>query len=489
MKRANAVLLGMVLAILAAIPLFLHLGTPPIQIWDESRLATNAVEMAQNGDWITTHFNGKPDLWNTKPPLMIWLQVACIKTLGVNEWAIRFPAALAALLTVLCLFLFSKKVLNNGLPGFFAGLVLVSSLGYVTIHRTRTGDYDALLTFFITWYTLAYFAWTEKPNNKTLLLFFVGLTLAVLTKSVAGLLMLPALFIYTIATGQLGNILKQKTTWLGVLAFGLVVGGYYLLREHHNPGYIATVLRGEFKHGYLVPDDGHTIGFWFYFIDLLYAKGNLYWTIWACFAILFIPKGLGTPEKRLNTFLIIATVSFLVTISFGAHKHAWYDAPVYPIMALLVGCFLFWVANLLQNSGRFSIKRTTYLTIVALVLILGIPYGITVGKYLCFYAPDNRDGTYNASLYIKEMIRSNVDLSNVYYVSSEDDPQNRFYLHVPNQKNQHIKGKTLEQVAVGDQIIAFGSEATNTLANKFTLDTLATNSNLLVGHVVALRPK
>jgi 4-amino-4-deoxy-L-arabinose transferase-like glycosyltransferase len=84
-------------------PIFLHLGSLPIRIWDESRLAINAYEMNKDGDFLVTHFSGMPDMWNTKPPLMIWLQVFFIKLFGVGELALRLPSAIAAFLT--CVFI------------------------------------------------------------------------------------------------------------------------------------------------------------------------------------------------------------------------------------------------------------------------------------------------------------------------------------------------------------------------------------------------
>jgi len=55
-------------------PIFLHLDILPLRMWDEARYAINAYEMNQNGNFIVTHYQGQPDMWNTKPPLMIWFQ-------------------------------------------------------------------------------------------------------------------------------------------------------------------------------------------------------------------------------------------------------------------------------------------------------------------------------------------------------------------------------------------------------------------------------
>ena len=73
--------------------LFYRLGALPTEVWDESRLAENALEMAKTGLSLISTYNGIPDHWNTKPPLLIWLTSISIRVLGPNEWGVRLPSA------------------------------------------------------------------------------------------------------------------------------------------------------------------------------------------------------------------------------------------------------------------------------------------------------------------------------------------------------------------------------------------------------------
>ncbi len=241
MKFIPPYLKFIVLAGLMLIPLFGHLDTLPIRIWDEARQAINAYEMLNNKNFIVTHFEGKPDMWNTKPPLLIWIQVIFMKLLGVNEIAVRLPSAIAALFTCVALVVFSIKYLKNSWFGIFAAFVLITSHGYVNVHGSRTGDYDALLTLFTTLSGLLFFSYCQKKNLKHLYLFFLFTALAVLTKSISGLLFLPAIFIYSILQKQLVPLLKNKHFYLGLVGFLVLIFGYYFLRESQNPGYLAAV--------------------------------------------------------------------------------------------------------------------------------------------------------------------------------------------------------------------------------------------------------
>jgi 4-amino-4-deoxy-L-arabinose transferase-like glycosyltransferase len=98
--------------LIISFPLFVNLGDHPIRLWDESRNAINALDMFSNGNYLVTHYEGNPEMWNTKPPLLIWLQVLFFTLIGPSELALRLPSAFAALGVCITLYLFSIKYLN-----------------------------------------------------------------------------------------------------------------------------------------------------------------------------------------------------------------------------------------------------------------------------------------------------------------------------------------------------------------------------------------
>ncbi|QNP53470.1 glycosyltransferase family 39 protein [Hymenobacter qilianensis] len=98
--------------------LFYQLGVNPIPMWDEGRLAVNAAEMDLNNNWLVTYFGGAPDMWNTKPPLMIWLEVLSLRLFGYSNTALRLPSAFAALATVIVLYVFARFYLRQMLGAF-----------------------------------------------------------------------------------------------------------------------------------------------------------------------------------------------------------------------------------------------------------------------------------------------------------------------------------------------------------------------------------
>ncbi len=301
------------LAALVYMPLFGHLDALPIRLWDESRLAISAYEMYKNGNFLVVHFDGAPEMWSTKPPFLIWLQVLFMKLIGVNVLAIRLPSAIAALFTCLVLVIFSRRVLHSFWFGFIAVLVLITSVGYVRMHGTRTGDYDALLTLFTTLSGLLFFAFCETKKQQHLYLFFLFTTLAVLTKGVSGLLFAPAIIIYSIIQKQFLPLLKNKHFYIGLFGFLAVILGYYLLREQYNPGYLNAVWVNELGGRYLDTKEGHHYSFWFYFENFV----HLNYSHWYVFVPLGIFVGLVSKHKKNNpSHIVFEPYGFYVSFNY-----------------------------------------------------------------------------------------------------------------------------------------------------------------------------
>ncbi len=374
--QSKSILTFLLFIVVCAVPLFLNLDTMPMKLWDESRLANNAIEMLQNGNWLIPHFEGQPDMWNTKPPLLIWVQVVFMKIFGCNELALRLPSALAGLGTILLVFFFCKKTLQNQVLGYMAALVLVTTTGYVTDHVTRTGDYDAFLIFWTTLSSLLFIAWanSEEEKEKTKLLYFIAISfaLAVLTKGIAGLMILPGMFIYLLVAKKIIPLLKNKHTYFALISFLFLAAGYYFLREQYNEGYLQAVWENELGGRYLTSLEGNEKEFYFYFRKMWEGRFSpwLYFIPFALLISFYEKEGV----QRFVKILLYISVFYLLVISFSKTSLIWYDAPVYPLLAIVVAVG---IEKLLESIKYFmftSIKNTSLLTVLFLVAVFGQPY-------------------------------------------------------------------------------------------------------------------
>ena len=324
----------------AYFPLFLHLDTLSLRIFDESRVGMNAMEMAERGNWLVPHYGGKPDMWNLKPPLMVWLEALSMKALGYNTLAVRLPSAFAGLATILFLLWFGIKILKDRMVGFASALVLLTTPGFVAIHVTRTGEYDALLCLFLLAYALTFFRWLHAPpEQQKKLLWYFGLffTLSLLTKGIAGLFFLPGLALYAFTQRKLWWMLRQPNLYLVGLGSIAIILAYYFGRELINPGYLQAVWDNELGGRFGGVIEGHRHPF------MYYIKRTISWQFapWIYFIPLSFLLGWWSRKREvisnLSWFLLLNSGLFLLIISFSQTKLGWYNVPAFPLMALLVG--------------------------------------------------------------------------------------------------------------------------------------------------------
>jgi hypothetical protein len=337
-------ILFIILLLFCGFYFFFDLGNLSAEMWDESRNAINALEMRYDHSFFVTHFDGQPDMWNTKPPLFIWATALCMKLFGTTVFALRFPSALSAFFIAIYCFWFSRKYLNNVLPGFFAGLVLATSVGFVDYHVARNGDFDCMLSMWIFFYCTQFFLYLESQKKKHLILASLFLACAILTKGIAGCLFLPGLFLFSVINKKHRTIFKKKELYI-ITLLGFASGiSYYFIREFYNHGYIAAVIENEITGRYANAIENHSGDNWFYF-RILNDNHFAPWLYWLLPSFLITVYANEEQYKQPGKFLIVTIICNLIILTLSETKLKWYDAPLFPFMALLIGLGLSQIYN------------------------------------------------------------------------------------------------------------------------------------------------
>lgn len=368
LKKIQAALIFALLMALCGFPLFYNLDALCVQMWDESRNGINALEMLYDKHFLVTHYEGQPDMWNTKPPFFIWMATLCMKFFGTTVFSLRLPSALSALVIVIYSFWFSKKHLQDWRPGFFAGLILVTSVGFIDYHVARNGDFDAMLSMWIFLYSLQFFIYLESQKRTHLILASLFLTLAILTKGIAGCLFLPGLFLITLLNKNYRTTLKKPELYIYALSGLLLGASYYFIREIYNPGYLKAVIDNEILGRYLDVTEDHRADAWFY-LRFLHDSHFSTWLYWIPISVL-IALLLQGVAKKLGIFLCVQIICYLLIISFSQTKLKWYDAPLFPFMALLIGIGLTRIYTAIRNI--ITDKRMWFQTAFFLLFCTGI---------------------------------------------------------------------------------------------------------------------
>jgi len=346
----HKIIVCLLIFVIACYPIFFfRLHLPSIRMWDESRRAINAFEMTINGNWLVTHYDGKPEMVGTKPPLLIWCIALSMKVFGYNEFALRLPSAVCAMSTTIIIFLFGTKYFNDIKIGLTSGLVLVTSLGYIGEHVARTGDFDAMLVLWITIYSLSFFTYLHCNDSKKNFYLFIATTtliLAVLTKSVAGILAVPGLILYVAYQRKLGKVLSSPKIYIAAIIFFISVSSFYILREYYNPGYLKAVMANEILGRYANTLENHQAPISFYLSQMKHKFVPWIYILPISFIIVSTTKS----GRQIKNFVILGLFylsSYLLIVSFAQTKLPWYDAPVYPIASMMVGIGLSKILNLI----------------------------------------------------------------------------------------------------------------------------------------------
>lgn len=464
-----------------AVPLvFFHLGHLPLRVWDEARLAINGYEMLQNHRFIVTTYEGAPDLWNTKPPLLIWLQVLSMKCFGVNEVAFRLPSALAVLLTCGLFYVFLRAYLKRFQIGFIQNMVLLTATGLFTWHAGKNGDYDALLMLLCSAYCLAFFLFLEKdrvaverganhPSAAWIYVFYIYFSLAVLTKSSAALLFLPGLFLYAWLTGSLKPLVTNRHVYIGLSIPLVLVGGFYLGREFLEPGYCRAVWNNEFGGRLLTVIEEHQASAWFYIHNLCDTRFG-YWIFMALGGAVFGLCGSDKRIYRLTLFSVVLSGSYLLLISLAQTKCFWYDIPLYPFLSVLAAVFVFKLFEALSKTvGAWA----AYVFLIC--LLAPAVMRIYQTGYLPRETSDWEVDTHIKTRYLREMYRHPENLSpGRRYVVVDDGyhAHHLFYIYLLRDRGYPVALERCEGLLPGDIVLCDNAETAGFLQQAFETDLL-----------------
>ncbi|MGC2695880.1 MAG: glycosyltransferase family 39 protein [Candidatus Angelobacter sp.] len=373
------------LVIIAAIVFVACIVSPPALMDDvdavHGQIARN---MAQSGDWVIPHLDGVP--YVEKAPLPYWLIAICYLILGVHDWVARIPTALSAVLLCWITARYGRWAFGRR-AGFYSGLVLATCVGLFLFTRILIPDVTLTLTICV-----CFFAFQRALDED-------GVELhprrwaALLAVSLGVGVLLKGLLILVIASGgmllylALTHRLFSRQTWRslrplsGALIFLLIAAPWHVLATLRMPPYFNFSLHsgpGEY-HGF----------FWFYFfnehllrfLNLRYPRDyntvpraafwllNLLWLFpWSVYLPAAAKLRYRPVERAGRTRLLaLCWAGFLLLFFSFSTTQEYYSMPLYPALALLIGCAM-------DQEGKWIAAGTRTLSAIAVMaaLLIGI---------------------------------------------------------------------------------------------------------------------
>jgi 4-amino-4-deoxy-L-arabinose transferase-like glycosyltransferase len=358
---------------LVVVAVFIFFGcivSPPALMDDvdavHGQIARN---MVSSGDWVIAHLDGVP--YMEKAPLPYWLIAICYLLMGVHDWVARIPTALAAVLLCFVTARYGAWAFGRR-AGFYAGLALATSVGLFLFTRILIPDVMLTLTV-----TVCFVAFQRALNedgeelhpHRWPAVIAVALGVGVLLKGLLALVVpIGAGLGYLAITRQLFS----RDTWRKlrpistILIFLLIAAPWHILATLRMAPYFNFSMHsgpGEY-HGF----------FWFYFINehllrflnLRYPRDyntvprlafwllNLLWLFpWSA----YLPAAVQLsykPEDRAGRTRLLALcwAGFLLLFFTFSTTQEYYSMPMYPALALLLGCAMDREGKLITAGSR-----------------------------------------------------------------------------------------------------------------------------------------
>ena len=394
------------LFLIGSIAFLWHLGSTGLVDETEPLFAEAARQMTVTGDWITPYFNGETRF--DKPPLIYWLMAIGYHLIGVNEWAVRLPSALAAIAIMILGFwtlhhygfATPNAAHNSETQRSHRQLWLSALLGSAliafnpeTLIWGRTGVSDMLLSACLGMALLCFFLgyaqdttsppqpnWF-RPQNQWYWAFYIFLALAVLAKGPVGVV-LPGLIIlsFLFYVGQFRAVLQEIGVVTGGLIFLLLTLPWYILVIlKHGQTYINAFFGYHNLERFTGVVNQHSAPWYFYFLVVL--VGFAPWSIYLPQAMIHLrfwqqQKWSQQPRKaQLGLFACFWFICIFIFFTIAATKLPSYILPLLPAAAILVA--LLWSAEITRekpddNQQKLGFLISGTINVFFLIILAGV---------------------------------------------------------------------------------------------------------------------
>jgi 4-amino-4-deoxy-L-arabinose transferase-like glycosyltransferase len=342
--------------------------------WDEINFAEAAREMLVTGDYLTVQIFFEP-FWE-KPPLFIWLQAASMHLFGVNEFAARFPNAIAGVLTLFVLYRLGKRMENERFGIIWAVAYGASILPFMYF---KSGIIDPWFNLFI-FLGVAYYIFAQQASaarlKYTRIIWSASfLGLAILTKGPAALLIFGLTIVVLLLLAKFKLHLRFGHVLVYILTVSFV-GGFWFLLMIFNGNWDTVV---EFvvyqKRLFQTEDAGHGGFLLYHFVIILFgvfpATG---------FALMAHRRKTGfKPEVdqfRVGMLVLLWVVLILFTIVKTKILH--YSSLCYFPVSFLAAYAVF---HVLKSKRKLPLWLAGFQTFTAVVFSLAIIFLPIFDKY------------------------------------------------------------------------------------------------------------
>ncbi len=339
----------------------------------EARNFITAREMLDDGNWLLTTLNAEPRY--QKPPLPTWLTAFSGAIFGLKSVAaLRLPAAILALITVLFSYKVSIKLTENKTYAFISALVLATS--FYIVASARDGQWDIFTHGFmmVCIYQLYLFFTQDEKKYQHVLIAAVFFGCSFMSKGPVSMyaLLLPFIFAFGIVY-KYKNFKSRILPLVLFLILSLVFSGWWHWYTYaYDPIAVAEITKRETSNW-----TGYNVRPFYYYWSFFIQSGV--WTIPAFIGLLYPYLKNKVSNKKAYLFTFLWTMISVVLLSIIPEKKSRYLLPVLIPLALNTG---FYIEYLVLKFAEIKDKRETIPVYFNFGLIASIGLIFPIGGYL-----------------------------------------------------------------------------------------------------------
>jgi hypothetical protein len=184
---------------------------------------------------------------------------------------------------------------------------------------------------------------------------------------------------------QVKWILSRRETYIAVIGVILIFLGYYTLREYFAAGYLKRTIQVDYRRFTTSTMAWHHHP-WYYYLQNWYTLE--FFVPYMCWLPVAIMIGMWSKMRRAPVILLTAQAIVIVGIlSYPVVKLMWYDAPVYPLLALLCAIGFVAVWGYFERKAKISTAMSSGLFAAVLLILFAIPVKSMYQRNADLYLP------------------------------------------------------------------------------------------------------
>jgi 4-amino-4-deoxy-L-arabinose transferase-like glycosyltransferase len=389
--QINSTVMHAAILLALALPYCINLGTSSIWDANEAFYAETPREMIASGDYLAPQFNFQPR--TQKPPLTYYAILVSYKLFGINEFAVRFPGALAAIGILLFSYATARSLFNSRAALMCAAICATTARIFILARRLPI---DILLLFFLTGALYFFVRAIQKETRVRWAWVYLFMALGFLTKGPIAVIIPAGAFLAWILWSRRSRPTIYPFTGAAIFAC-IALPWYVMVYWARGWEYITPFFLRDNLGRYAGEMMGPSRSIFYYFS--VYITDFFPWSLLLLAALhqLWRTRKKEQSLRNLSFGLpVIWCLLIFIVFSLSKNKQEYYIAPLYPAAAIvLAGILNRWVSK--HASGDIAIQdkncmppmsaeeqpsvetiqpswgRWIYVTLACFILVLSVP--------------------------------------------------------------------------------------------------------------------